>query len=103
MINPDRKNWSWRLTDKFWAYNTAYKTILGMTPYRLVYGKPSHLPIELKHRAYWVIKMMNFDLGKANASRRLQIIELEELQNEAYENTKIIRAWMIIFHYQNNV
>nr|GEY68663.1 DNA-directed DNA polymerase [Tanacetum cinerariifolium] len=62
-VGENRASWSDKLEDALWAFRTAYKIPIGCTPYKLVYEKACHLPIELEHKAYWALKHCNFDLG----------------------------------------
>ncbi|GJR44353.1 reverse transcriptase domain-containing protein [Tanacetum coccineum] len=90
-IGENRASWSDKLDDALWAFRTAYKTPIGCTPYKLVYGKACHLPIELEHKAYWALKHANFDLVTAGDHRKVQLNELNELRDHAYENSLIYK------------
>ncbi|CAM8910785.1 unnamed protein product [Rhodiola kirilowii] len=62
MVCRSRKDWSSKLDDALWAYRTAYKTLIGMSPYHFIYGKPCHLPVDLEYKTMWAIKFFNMDL-----------------------------------------
>nr|GEU30063.1 putative reverse transcriptase domain-containing protein [Tanacetum cinerariifolium] len=78
--NP--KDWLEKLNDALWAFKTAYKTTTGCTPFKLVYGKPCHLPIEIEHKAHWALKQCNMDLTLASESHLMQLNELAELRDD---------------------
>nr|GEU44927.1 reverse transcriptase domain-containing protein [Tanacetum cinerariifolium] len=90
-IGENRASWSEKLDDALWTFRIAYKTPIGYTPYKLVYGKVCHLPIELEHKAYWALKQANFDLTVAGDHRKVQLNELNELRDHAYENSLIYK------------
>nr|GEV55541.1 reverse transcriptase domain-containing protein [Tanacetum cinerariifolium] len=83
--------WSDKLEDALWAFRTAFKTPVDCTPYRLVYGKACHLPLELEHKAFWALKHVNFFLKTAGDHRKLQLNELSERRDQAYENSLIYK------------
>nr|GEV97018.1 reverse transcriptase domain-containing protein [Tanacetum cinerariifolium] len=90
-VGKNRASWSDKLDDALWAFHTTYKTLIGCTPYKLVYGKACHLPVKLEHKAYWALKHANSDLKTAGDHRKVQINELNELLDQAYKNYLIYK------------
>ncbi|GJZ04310.1 reverse transcriptase domain-containing protein, partial [Tanacetum coccineum] len=78
-VGENRASWLDKLDDALWAFRTAYKTPIGCTP------------IELEHKAYWALKHTNFDIKTAGDHRKVQLNELNELRDHAYENSLIYK------------
>ncbi|GJW35335.1 reverse transcriptase domain-containing protein [Tanacetum coccineum] len=84
LVGYNPNNWSEKLNDALWAFRTAYKTSIGCTPFRLVYGKACHLPIEIEHRAYWALKQYEWYVA----------LEDSELKDEALRNKAIMEGFI---------
>nr|GFA48917.1 reverse transcriptase domain-containing protein [Tanacetum cinerariifolium] len=97
-VGENHALWSDKLEDALWAFRTAFKTHVRCTPYRLVYGKACHLPLKLEHKAFWALKHANFDLKTVGDHRKLQLNELSELRDQAYENSLIYKEWTKKLH-----
>nr|GEU87874.1 reverse transcriptase domain-containing protein [Tanacetum cinerariifolium] len=90
-VGENGASWSDKLDGALWAFRTAFKTPIGCTPYKLVYEKACHLPIKLEHKAYWALKHCNFDLKTAGDHRKVQMNELNEIRDQAYDNSLIYK------------
>ncbi|RDX69135.1 putative mitochondrial protein, partial [Mucuna pruriens] len=82
IANPNQKDRSRLLEDALWAHRTAYRTLLGMSPYWIIFSKSYHLLVEIEHRAY------------------LALQELDELRLEAYANYQVYKQKVKQFHDQ---
>lgn len=97
-VGHHQKDWADHLDDALWAYRIAYKTPLWVTPYKLVYWKACHLPVELEHKAYWAIKQLNFDPQLNGHKRKFQLSDPDEWRTMAYENSILYKKKIKEYH-----
>ncbi|CAM8956924.1 unnamed protein product [Rhodiola kirilowii] len=89
IVSSHRKDWASKLDDALWAYRTSFKTPIDMSPFRLIYGKNCHLPVELGYKALWAVRELN--MKEAGEKRLLQLNELDKIRLDSYENARICK------------
>jgi hypothetical protein len=100
IVNRFRSDWQTKINDALWAYRIAFKNPMGMYPYKMVYGNPCHLPVELEHKTRWDVKQLNFELKTAGEKRILDLHMLDEWRNEAYETTRLFKEKVKIWNHK---
>ncbi|GJY55553.1 reverse transcriptase domain-containing protein [Tanacetum coccineum] len=89
-MNGNRKEWADKLDDALWAFRTAYKSPIGSTPFRIVYRKACHLPIEIEHKAYWALRNVNLDLDAVGKHRTKHWHDAKIMDKEFHEGEEVL-------------
>jgi len=92
------KGWNSMIPETLWAYWTTIRTLIGLTPYQLIYGETCHIPVDLEFRSHGAIKRWKMDLQSAGVKRQIQWTELDEWRKKAYHSFRLYKERMKRWH-----
>ncbi|XP_015161874.1 uncharacterized protein [Solanum tuberosum] len=95
-MNVHRTNLSSKLDDAIWAYRMIFKSPIGISPSKLVFGKACHLPVDLEQKALWALKNINWNCDVASRGRIHQLLDLDEFHLKAYESSALYKLKLIL-------
>jgi hypothetical protein len=98
IVSMNKKNWSKKLIEVVWAYNITWKTTTWLTPFELVYGKKSMLPIEFEYRTLRTTSELNMDIPSTQKERLNQLNSLDEYRMQALFNTEVVQQQRKYWH-----
>ena len=74
----DQDDWDDKVPAVLWAYRTTYKKSSSHTPFKMVYGQEAIIPLQFKHQAPEIAKVLKLNLSKAKEYMLFHIQNLEE-------------------------
>ncbi|XP_074292593.1 uncharacterized protein LOC141619476 [Silene latifolia] len=85
VVAKSKRDWHERIGEALWAYRTTYKTHTEVTPYALVYGVETVLPLELQTSSLRIAIQEGLTDEKNHKLRLAELDALDEKRLEAQQ------------------
>ncbi|MCO5602755.1 hypothetical protein L7F22_056893 [Adiantum nelumboides] len=83
IVQKEPHNWDEQLQTTLWAYRIAYKVTTGITPFGMVYGTDTVVPLEFVVSTLRMEKQNDMDFNKVLKARLEELQKLDEIKQRA--------------------